>query len=706
MLKRIVLITLMLYGKGILFGQNLPAEIAKELKEAKNDSTGLAVLDKVADFYRERNRDSAVFYIRKAIAVAEKNNQLLLKLRFQNLLANQMLSKQQFATGYSLLRGILIDAKKVNSKNSSWLFNRNQSLEDNKNSLLANVHYNLQILMQQTSNWKETFYHLNLTEQYAGYLPAKDRNDLISRVITGKGYAYLRQDKLDSAVWILQSGESNPDFSETFRPFFNMVFGSVYAEKGEYDKAVNYLSKAVFNSKSRNVTTRSAFKLSEVYRFTNRIDSAYYFAKMLLDTLRIFGSANFEVDLGVAYGNMYRCYLAMQKQDSAFKYVQLALKVGDSLTALRLQNFKEFQQLSFAEQKRLEEIEVERKNKTVRWIAYGSVIFAGLVGLIAVILFRNARLRKKTNGILVKQKQALERTLEQLKSTQAQLIQSEKMASLGELTAGIAHEIQNPLNFVNNFSEVSKELIDEVKNERSKLKSERDEGLEEELLEDIAQNLEKINHHGKRADAIVKGMLAHSRTSSGKKELTDLNALAEEYLRLSYHGLKAKDASFSATFHFEPDKNLPKVNVVPQDIGRVLLNLMNNAFYAVQERVKGETADVRGETADVKRVTADVRDAPAHVSPFTSHYQPQVTVTTKNLGDKVEILVQDNGSGIPEAIKDKIFQPFFTTKPTGEGTGLGLSLSYDIVKAHGGELKSETKEGEGTVFFIQLPLNP
>jgi signal transduction histidine kinase len=291
-------------------------------------------------------------------------------------------------------------------------------------------------------------------------------------------------------------------------------------------------------------------------------------------------------------------------------------------------------------------------------------------------------------------KRQVDNALHELKVTQKQLIQSEKMASLGELTAGIAHEIQNPLNFVNNFSEVSKELIDEVKSERSKVKSERDEELEEELLNDIAKNLEKINHHGKRADAIVKGMLAHSRAGSGKKELTDLNALAEEYLRLAYHGMQAKDRSFKAEYNFEPDPNLPKVEVVSQDMGRVLLNLFNNAFYAVSEKQKAETRPDDTVGRGLK-------------------YDPIVSVRTKKEGNKVLISVRDNGNGIPPKLLDKIFQPFFTTKPTGQGTGLGLSLSYDIVKAHGGELKVETKPPRAgtneeighTTFNIILPVS-
>jgi signal transduction histidine kinase len=264
------------------------------------------------------------------------------------------------------------------------------------------------------------------------------------------------------------------------------------------------------------------------------------------------------------------------------------------------------------------------------------------------------------------------------------------MASLGELTAGIAHEIQNPLNFVNNFSEVSNELISEMKEELAigNIQSAN------EIADDIRQNLEKINHHGKRAADIVKGMLQHSRTSSGQKEPTDFNALADEYLRLAYHGLRAKDKSFNADFKTEFDESLPKINVIPQDIGRVLLNLINNAFYAVDKRAKGmPPPPPKGGIEEQGKV-----------------YIPTVTICTASFilpsgGTRgVRVVVKDNGDGIPPHIIDKIFQPFFTTKPTGQGTGLGLSLSYDIVKAHGGEIKVNTSENEGTEFTIELPV--
>jgi signal transduction histidine kinase len=279
--------------------------------------------------------------------------------------------------------------------------------------------------------------------------------------------------------------------------------------------------------------------------------------------------------------------------------------------------------------------------------------------------------------------ESLQHALNELKLTQEQLVQSEKMASLGELTAGIAHEIQNPLNFVNNFSEVNSELIDELQQEidmsnLSEVKT---------IADDIKENEKKILHHGKRADAIVKSMLQHSRSSSGKKEPADINGLADEYLRLAYHGLRAKDKSFNAKFETEFDHNIGKINIISQDIGRVLVNLINNAFYAVTER---------------KKQASTLRQAQGSAP---NGYEPTVTVYTKKIEDKIEIKVKDNGNGIPPKVLDKIFQPFFTTKPTGQGTGLGLSLSYDIVKAHGGELKVETKEGEGSVFNIQIPIN-
>jgi len=316
------------------------------------------------------------------------------------------------------------------------------------------------------------------------------------------------------------------------------------------------------------------------------------------------------------------------------------------------------------------------------WWAYTIfvLLIAGLVWTFSA--YRSRKLKRENKELEEKvehRTEQLKQSLENLKETQAQLVQSEKMASLGELTAGIAHEIQNPLNFVNNFSEVNTELIDELQTEL------KDGNIQEGIAisNDIKDNEEKIIHHGKRADAIVKGMLQHSRASTGKKELTEINALTDEYLRLSYHGMRAKDKTFNATLKTDFDNSIGKINIVPQDMRRVLLNLFNNAFYAIGERRKVEGV----------------------------RYEPAVTIYTKKVAGKIEIHIKDNGIGVSQNIVDKIFQPFFTTKPTGQGTGLGLSLSYDIIKAHGGEIKVKTlpvgdagREGEGAEFVIQLPL--
>ena len=295
--------------------------------------------------------------------------------------------------------------------------------------------------------------------------------------------------------------------------------------------------------------------------------------------------------------------------------------------------------------------------------------------VIVFFLYRNSRNNRKA-------KKEIEKAFDQLKDTQSQLIQSEKMASLGELTAGIAHEIQNPLNFVNNFSEVNSELVEELKEEAEKGNMQEVKAI----AKDLKENESKIKHHGLRADSIVKGMLMHSRAGSGEKVLTDINALANEYLRLAYHGMRARDKSFNVEFKTDFDPKLPKVNVVPLDIGRVLLNLINNAFHAVHEKAN-------------RHSEAEHRD-----DVESQDYKPELVVSTKLVNTQIEITISDNGPGIPEEIREKIFQPFFTTKPTGQGTGLGLSLSYDIVKAHGGELIVNGKEGKGSTFSITLPI--
>ena len=413
---------------------------------------------------------------------------------------------------------------------------------------------------------------------------------------------------------------------------------------------------------------------------TSKIPSSSY---LPLDFKKLFDGINKEISAARSagdIGNVSKGYGKLSTLDSvrgnykgAYENYKLYASYRDSLQKKEFEK-KELQAKMQSEfDKQQIEKEKERRKNATRQILLVAFLLAFVT--IAASFFIAYKREQKRKNLVHMQKREIEDTLSELRSTQAQLIHSEKMASLGELTAGIAHEIQNPLNFVNNFSEVSNELVAEMKGELAT----GNVRLANEIADDLRQNLEKINHHGKRADSIVKGMLQHSRTSSGQKELTDINALCDEYLRLAYHGLRAKDKSFNAKLETDFDRRVGQLYIVSQDVGRVILNLINNAFYAVNEKAK-------------------LRSAPGG-------YEPSVTVITKKLNDKVEVTVEDNGNGIPQKNLDRIFQPFFTTKPTGEGTGLGLSLAYDIVKAHGAEIKVETNEGEGTKFIIQLPIS-
>jgi signal transduction histidine kinase len=418
------------------------------------------------------------------------------------------------------------------------------------------------------------------------------------------------------------------------------------------------------------------YRMALLFQKTSQNDSMLHYAKLALSY-----SQKSENLAGILNVSQFLTTIYEGHNDTeALHYYRIAVAAKDSLYSQ--DKVRQLLTLSFEEKEKNQQIEAaktEYKNRIRFYVLIG--ILAAL-GALAVFLFCNNRQKQKANTSLHRQKEEInrqrneiEKTLTELKATQAQLIQSEKLASLGELTAGIAHEIQNPLNFVNNFSEVSAELAQELKKEVEKPES--DKTLIIDLANDLASNQEKINHHGQRASAIVKGMLEHSRTGDAMNRVsTDLNALADEYLRLAYHGLRAKDSSFNATMktHFDPD--LPKIEVISQDIGRVLLNLINNAFYAAAEKAK---QGIEG-------------------------YTPTVTLSTKKLENAIEISVKDNGNGIPDAIKDKIFQPFFTTKPTGQGTGLGLSLAYDIVtKGHGGTLEVDREEKIGTAFVVHLP---
>ncbi|WP_229254077.1 ATP-binding protein [Dyadobacter sp. NIV53] len=433
--------------------------------------------------------------------------------------------------------------------------------------------------------------------------------------------------------------------------FANLYIGQCYLALGNFKESIAYGELAYAGSSNimmQELPIKSSLLLSEAYEKAGQPMKAYEYLKRY----RAIMKANDEQDLA-GRSSMAEIEGIVQKSE---------------------------QEKAALEREKLIK---EAENQNQRWwlITASGILIS--VFVVLLVLYRNNRQKQLANMLLHRQKEEIdhqrskvENALTDLKATQTQLIQKEKLASLGELTAGIAHEIQNPLNFVNNFSEVSTDLVEELKQEA--LAGHTDDVLA--IADDLAQNLQKITHHGGRASNIVKGMLEHSRSGSGEKRPTDLNALCDEYLKIAYHGLKAKDNSFNCELVTGFDHDLGKVNVVPQEVGRVLLNLYNNAFYAVKER----GALGKGQGLD---------------------YQPTVWVSTKLLDNKVEIRVRDNGSGIPESVIDKIFQPFFTTKPTGEGTGLGLSLSYDVVtKGHGGTLTVESEVESTTEFLIRLPI--
>jgi two-component system, NtrC family, sensor kinase len=525
------------------------------------------------------------------------------------------------------------------------------------------------VLYNELAEYRQALNYLIPGDSIFQRVPGKYRG---SFALANIGDAYDSLHMADSALYYIR--QAYYKFSEEERSHLKSYLlehmGSIYAQFGKYDSALYFFNSAVSNSLIVNDQLNRSMSLkyiADIYFTRGIYDSALWYARSSFDVAKVIPSRFHMLKAGELLATLYR---RKNQSDSVLLYLGTVLSMKDSLYGP--DKYHKLQVLLLDEQQRQNEIRQNEENFRNRIKYIVLVIALSLILLIAFILFRANRLKQRANTQLQFQKKQIEQTLSELKSTQAQLVQSEKMASLGELTAGIAHEIQNPLNFMNNFSEVNTELIDEMKLEMKT----GNLNEAEKIADNIKENELKINHHGKRADEIVKGMLQHSRVSTGAKEQTDLNALADEYLRLSFQGFRAKEHSFNATMKTDFDQSIGRINIIPQDIGRVLLNLYNNAFYAVSERTKQKPES----------------------------YEPIVSVTTKKSNGKVEIIIRDNGNGIPQKVKDKIFQPFFTTKPTGQGTGLGLSLSYDIVRAHGGEFKVASEEGNGAEFVVYIPI--
>jgi two-component system NtrC family sensor kinase len=624
--------------------------------------------------YYESKRDSALIYFEKSLLLAKKTKRKLWEADACNSIGFIAYTQGNYPRGLQLVLNAKKIAEDPSSEINAWKPSDHITVtpEFARLTVLARSHNHLASLYGFAGNFKDyaglELFHFNEGLKIATTLNDKFMQSIINMNL---GRHYYFANIPDSVLYfdqkalelIQQTGYTRYEGS------IYVTLGNTYARLKNYSLARDNYFKGEEKSLAINNLRSLAdgyLAMSHLYRNLKEMDSSLYYGKEALQTYQATLVASGEAD---AYSSISQTYQLKNNIDSAYKYQGLAMKAREDLSAG--EKIKQFQNMNFDERIRLQQIEEEQKQIQARLRTYALLAGIAVFMLIAFILLRNNQSRKKANILLQEQKSELQHALAELKSTQALLIQSEKMASLGELTAGIAHEIQNPLNFVNNFSELSRELLTEMEEEADK----GNIGEVKAISADIKQNLEKIHHHGKRADSIVKGMLQHSQKGSGLKEPTDINALAEEYLRLSYHGLRAKDNTMNASMVTNLDDSIGKVDLVQQDISRVLLNLFNNAFYAAAERFKTE-----GET-----------------------FKPIVTLTTRKNNDHIEITVKDNGAGIPENIRQKIFQPFFTTKPTGQGTGLGLSLSYDIVKAHHGELSVESRAGEGATFTLSLP---
>ncbi|SDB19651.1 His Kinase A (phospho-acceptor) domain-containing protein [Flavobacteriaceae bacterium MAR_2010_188] len=656
MIKSIFFI--LLFFPLLLIGQQSKVKIdslKQELYNATTDSSKLRVYERLAEGIRFSNTKASLAYSDQALDLAKKSA-----------------DKTKYAQILSLKGATLLEIGRI-PESLEAQFESLQISEESKDTAttalilnrIGNTHMELGDYPQANK-----FYILSKD------LFAKIDDNTEFNELSNIGNIYELMGVSDSAMYYQQGVIDYINSKQFIRdgkvtvPEAMFRMGNALKLNGDTLQALNYYKKGIVeayhDNDNRNLAMNNLL-LARLYQNLNQPDSSLKYTKAALEAGNsvLFRKGIYEASLMLS-----ELYSKEGKYDSAYAYISKANIQKDSLTGnnqiLDLQRIV----LREQEQRRSKEALAIQEMNTFKQYA----LLAGLVVflIIAFILYYNNRQKQKSNKTLTT-------TLTNLKATQSQLIQSEKMASLGELTAGIAHEIQNPLNFVNNFSEVSNELLQEIQEERNKRKEERDEELVGEILHDIKQNLEKINHHGKRADAIVKGMLQHSRSSSGEKQLTDINALCDEYLRLAYHGLRAKDKSFNATLETDFDTSLKKINIVPQEMGRVILNLINNAFYAVSEK-KSQMED-----------------------DGTYDFDPTVKISTNKTANGLEIKVKDNGNGMPKSVQEKIFHPFFTTKPSGKGTGLGLSLSYDIIKAHNGQINVQTLEGENTNFTILLP---
>ncbi|HET6539847.1 MAG TPA: ATP-binding protein [Chryseolinea sp.] len=638
------------FAQGMKITSSLNLELTQEIITL--DSNDVHDLLQKSETYFFSKPDSCLFFAQQALDLARKLN--LTKMEIFSL---QVCGEaHRFFGDYP---------KSLDYQLQALELSQSSKLRQEEATSLGFIGYNYSELGEYRQALAYQFSANAIYDQFPNALSSAFNQSNIGNTYTGLGL-------LDSAFFFLEKAWAGAQAVEhqNLMVLTQRRLIKVKLEMGEYNEALKIYHSAIERArKADDRVNPSALNLlvAELYLKLHQQDSSLYYARLALADGKTTSQRQHVLQAANHIVNILR---ESSSADSIIYYQDIVLTMKDSLFGPK--KFQQLQGLALREQQRKLDLVHEQgefRNKSRMLGLSGILIF---VLVIAFILYKNYRQKNKVNLILEKQKLNLEQTLNDLKATQTQLIQSEKMASLGELTAGIAHEIQNPLNFVNNFSEVNTELIDDATQEIGK----GNISDVKAILKNIKDNEEKINQHGKRADAIVKAMLQHSRSSSRVKEPTNINSLVDEYVRLAYHGLRAIDKSFNVTLNTSFDEGLGTANVISQDIGRVILNVLNNAFYAAHEKAKQ----------------------------MGEGFEPLVAISTKHAGEKVLISVKDNGIGISEKVIDKIFQPFFTTKPTGQGTGLGLSLSYDIVKAHNGIIKINANQNEGAEFVIELPV--
>ena len=650
-------------------------QLRSTIKNTTNDTLKMKASRSMGFYYQESRADSALYYHNLQIKVARQLDLKIWEAEGYSQRGYVLMLLGKFPDSFeSFSKGMEI-AKDPANEIKNWrpeVFSNAPNLHDSRLAVLAMIYNDLGNLYRTVGN--------KVLQKRAHLEAIRTAESISNSRILERGYSNLSQSYPPLSDLEFEALSKAVHYAEVsgYKKYSGtnyMKLAKYYDQKNEPDSTLKYLRSSIQTNLDENNMRGLAASNTYASTYFSNLKSPDSALKYAYNALRAAKQTTTSVEMRDAYKVLSESYASEEQLDSAYKYSALESNLNDQLKTEKIQQISEYQNVFFGEQLKLKELEGERRSFQTRIRLYILGVIIVVFVVLAIFLYRDNRIKQKAKSKVLN-------AFQQLKQTQTKLIQSEKMASFGELTAGIAHEIQNPLNFVTNFSEVSHELLDEMSDEMEKGHI----AEAKEIATEIRQNLEKINSHGERANAIVKGMLQHSRVSTGIKELTDINKLANEYLRLAYHGLRAKDKTFFATLETDFDENVEKMVVIPQDMGRVMLNLISNAFYAVNEKNK------------------KLQIGENEIPKTESLYEPTVKITTSKLKDGILISVSDNGNGIPKQVLDKIFQPFFTTKPSGQGTGLGLSMSYDIItKGHGGELKVQTKEGEGTTFFVQLP---